>query len=164
MSADGNWKITINSPMGAQEVNATITTNGGTFTGNTSGRMGEQAIEGKVDGDKLTWSTSITSPMPMTLEFEATVSGDLFGLYEMLREASPAPMAAYLKLDGREILSSSPESFLKISGRGIETRPIKGTRPRQSTPDADAAMARELLASDIRRWGDVIQRAKIPMQ
>jgi para-aminobenzoate synthetase component 1 len=79
--------------------------------------------------------------------FEATVSGDLFGLYEMLREASPAPMAAYLKLDGREILSSSPESFLKISGRGIETRPIKGTRPRFADPDEDRRSAYELQTS-----------------
>lgn len=76
MSADGNWKITINSPMGAQEVNASIKTNGDTFTGTTSGRMGEQTIEGKVNGDTLTWSAAITQPMPMTLEFSATVSGD----------------------------------------------------------------------------------------
>ncbi|MBP7650335.1 MAG: hypothetical protein KA085_17935 [Phenylobacterium sp.] len=76
MSADGNWKITINSPMGAQTVTASITTSGDTFTGTTQTPAGEQAIEGKVAGDKLTWSTSITSPMPMTLEFEATVAGD----------------------------------------------------------------------------------------
>jgi hypothetical protein len=76
MSADGNWKITINSPMGAQTVDASLKTNGDTFTGTTKGAMGEQAVEGKVSGDKLTWSTAITSPMPMTLEFEATVSGD----------------------------------------------------------------------------------------
>lgn len=76
MSADGNWKITINSPMGAQEVEASITTNGDTFTGTTKGRMGEQSVEGKVSGDTLTWSTSISQPMPMTLEFTATVSGD----------------------------------------------------------------------------------------
>ncbi len=76
MSADGNWKITINSPMGAQTVDASLKTNGDTFTGTTKGAMGEQAVEGKVAGDKLTWSTAITSPMPMTLEFEATVSGD----------------------------------------------------------------------------------------
>ena len=76
MSADGNWKITINSPMGAQTVDASIKTNGDTFTGTNKGAMGEQAVEGKVAGDKLTWSTAITSPMPMTLEFEATVSGD----------------------------------------------------------------------------------------
>ncbi len=79
--------------------------------------------------------------------FAATVSGDLFSLYEILRDASPAPMAAYLKLDGREILSSSPESFLKISGRGIETRPIKGTRPRFPDPDEDRRSAYELQTS-----------------
>lgn len=76
MSADGNWKITINTPMGAQTVDASITTNGDTFTGTTKGQMGEQSVEGKVSGDTLTWSTAITSPMPMTLEFTATVAGD----------------------------------------------------------------------------------------
>jgi aminodeoxychorismate synthase component I len=79
--------------------------------------------------------------------FVANVQGDLFGLYEALREASPAPMAAYLALDGREILSSSPETFLKISGRQIETRPIKGTRPRFADPDEDRRSAYELQTS-----------------
>ncbi len=79
--------------------------------------------------------------------FVAQVSGELFALYEALREASPAPMAAYLHLDGREILSSSPETFLKISGRGIETRPIKGTRPRFADPDEDRRSAYELQTS-----------------
>ena len=79
--------------------------------------------------------------------FTATVSGDLFSLYEALRDASPAPMATYLALDGREILSSSPEAFLKISGRGIETRPIKGTRPRFPDPDEDRRSAYELQTS-----------------
>jgi len=76
MSADGNWKITINTPMGAQTVDATLTTSGDTFTGVTKGPMGEQSVEGKIDGDTLTWSSAITSPMPMTLEFAATVNGD----------------------------------------------------------------------------------------
>ena len=76
MSADGNWKITINTPMGAQTVNATIKTNGDTFTGTTSGQMGTQEVSGKVDGDTLTWSADITSPMPMKLEFSAKVEGD----------------------------------------------------------------------------------------
>lgn len=80
--------------------------------------------------------------------FEADVSdGSLFPLYEALREASPAPMAAWLALDGCEILSSSPETFLKISGRGIETRPIKGTRPRFPEPDDDLRSAYELQTS-----------------
>ena len=76
MSADGAWKITINTPMGAQEVTATITTSGDTFTGKTEGKMGSQEVSGKVAGDTLTWSANITSPMPMTLDFTATVAGD----------------------------------------------------------------------------------------
>jgi para-aminobenzoate synthetase component I len=83
----------------------------------------------------------------LSQSFTAEVTGELFSLYETLREASPAPMAAYLDLDGREILSSSPETFLKISGRGIETRPIKGTRPRFSDPDEDRRSAYELQTS-----------------
>ena len=75
-AADGNWKITINTPMGAQEVAASIQTNGDSFTGKTSGRMGESEISGSVNGATLTWSANITQPMPMTLEFEATVDGD----------------------------------------------------------------------------------------
>ena len=77
--------------------------------------------------------------------FSACVAGgSLFDLYQKLRMASPAPMAAWLALDGREILSSSPESFLKISGRSIETRPIKGTRPRFADPAEDRRSADEL--------------------
>ncbi len=80
--------------------------------------------------------------------FEAQVTGaSLFPLYSVLREISPAPMAAYLSLGGKEILSSSPETFLKISGRGMETRPIKGTRPRFPDPDEDRRSAYELQTS-----------------
>lgn len=76
MSADGNWKITINTPMGAQTVTANIKTSGDTFTGTTEGQMGKQEVSGKVDGDTLSWSANITNPMPMTLEFTAKVEGD----------------------------------------------------------------------------------------
>jgi len=93
MSADGNWKITINSPMGAQTIEATLTTNGDTFTGSTKGPMGEQSVEGKVDGDTLTWSASITSPMPMTLEFVATVSGDTLSGNVKLGAFGNAPLS-----------------------------------------------------------------------
>jgi len=80
--------------------------------------------------------------------FEAEVrGGSLFGLHQALRDASPAPMAAYLALDGREVVSSSPETFLRISGRGIETRPIKGTRPRFADPAEDRRSAYELQTS-----------------
>lgn len=85
----------------------------------------------------------------LTQAFRAKVEGAglLFGLYETLRECSPAPLAAYLSLAGTEILSSSPETFLRLAGRGIETRPIKGTRPRFADPDEDRRSAYELQTS-----------------
>lgn len=80
--------------------------------------------------------------------FDAEVEGgSLFGLYSALRDHSPAPMAAWMSLAGREVLCSSPETFLRISGRGMETRPIKGTRPRYSDPDEDIRSAYELQTS-----------------
>ena len=65
MSADGNWKVTINTPMGARTMAVGITTSGDTFTGKVDSEMGAQEVTGKVDGDTLTWSTDITTPMPM---------------------------------------------------------------------------------------------------
>lgn len=76
MSADGAWKTTINSPMGVQEGTLTITTSGDSFTGTMEGRMGSQAVSGKVDGNNLSWSTQLTQPFPMTLEFTVAVDGD----------------------------------------------------------------------------------------
>ena len=72
----------------------------------------------------------------------------LFTLYKLLRKHSPAPHAAYLALQQREVLSSSPETFLKIQGSHIETRPIKGTRPRFADPTADLQSAEELQSSE----------------
>lgn len=76
MSADGNWKVTINTPMGARTMDVNIATHGDTFTGKVDSEMGTQEVQGKVDGDTLTWSTDITNPMPMKLDFTAKVEGD----------------------------------------------------------------------------------------
>jgi len=69
---------------------------------------------------------------------------DAFGHYLRLRECSPAPHSAFLDLGGRQVLSSSPETFLKMSGNLIRTRPIKGTRPRFRDPELDEKSAYEL--------------------
>ena len=74
--------------------------------------------------------------------------GSLFPLYCHLREQTPAPLAGWMSLGEREVLSSSPETFLRMSGRSVETRPIKGTRPRFDDEQADQESARELLQSE----------------
>ena len=80
--------------------------------------------------------------------FRAQYEGDPWVAYQALRVACPTPFAGYLSLaDGDAILSLSPERFVKVSQRQVETRPIKGTRPRGKTPAEDAAYAEELLAS-----------------
>ena len=68
-------------------------------------------------------------------------------LYQSLREINPAPFAAYLNFNGIKILSSSPERFLRVRGKEIQTRPIKGTRPRGRNKQEDEKLGKELLAS-----------------
>ena len=79
--------------------------------------------------------------------FSGHWDGDAFLLYQALRHYSPAPYAAFLQLGGRTVLSASPESFLKMSGNFVRTRPIKGTRPRRRDPDADEKSAYDLITS-----------------
>lgn len=72
------------------------------------------------------------------------------GLYQNLRKLSPAPFASYLDLgDGAMLIGASPERFLKLDAEGwIESRPIKGTRPRFSDLGRDRAAANALSVSE----------------
>lgn len=67
--------------------------------------------------------------------------------YRRLAEVSPAPFSAYLDGGDFQLASSSPELFLRLSGSQIQTRPIKGTRPRSSDPTRDAQLTYELQTS-----------------
>lgn len=69
-------------------------------------------------------------------------------LYQALRTGNPAPYSALIRAEGFAVLSTSPEQFLRKHGRQIETRPIKGTRPRGATPQEDEAHAEELRGSE----------------
>ena len=80
--------------------------------------------------------------------FRAQCQGDPWTAYCALRAACPTPFSGYQSLpDGGAVLSLSPERFVKVSERHVETRPIKGTRPRGKDAAEDAANAAELLAS-----------------
>ena len=79
--------------------------------------------------------------------FAAHASGDALHAYLALRQISPAPYAAFLNLPQAQILCASPENFLKVNDGQVETRPIKGTRPRLGDALHDAQMVSELQTS-----------------
>ena len=77
MSVSGTYDCVTKTPMGDQSSKFTVNADGDSFTGQQAGQMGSMDVEdGKVDGNKLTWTMKMTVPMPMTLEGEATVDGD----------------------------------------------------------------------------------------
>lgn len=84
----------------------------------------------------------------LSQRFTAPVSQPSSLLYQRLRAVSPAPYSAFLNLGDAQILSSSPESFLSLDGTRVVTRPIKGTRPRGITPEADRDLRNELAESE----------------
>lgn len=79
MSADGTWKMSMQTPMGAQEGTLELKEEGSTLTGTMTATAAPEPMEitdGTVDGSSLTWKAALTQPMPITLEFSATVDGD----------------------------------------------------------------------------------------
>lgn len=84
----------------------------------------------------------------LTQRFRAPCEGDPWQAYQALRAACPTPFSGYQQLDrNTALLSFSPERFVRLSQGEVETRPIKGTRPRSTDPLEDARNAADLLAS-----------------
>jgi para-aminobenzoate synthetase component 1 len=83
----------------------------------------------------------------MSQRFEMNVQGDAFSLFKTLYHNNPAPFFAYIHAGNHHIVSTSPERFLLQTGQKVETRPIKGTRPRGKTPLEDKKLGRELKQS-----------------
>lgn len=85
----------------------------------------------------------------LTQRFSAPYCGDTLTAYYSLRAACPTPFSGYLQLpDGRAILSHSPERFILCDQGRIESKPIKGTRPRGKIPEEDQNFADELMSSE----------------
>ncbi|NIF26674.1 aminodeoxychorismate synthase component I [Pantoea sp. Tr-811] len=84
----------------------------------------------------------------LTQRFRAPCQGDPWHAYQALRLACPTPFSGFQQLaDGSALLSFSPERFIRVSQGQVETRPIKGTRPRSADPAEDARNAQELRHS-----------------
>jgi len=83
----------------------------------------------------------------LSQRFKAKVDVKAFDLYAALRIINPAPFAAFLNFGDVKIISASPERFLKKESRSVQTRPIKGTRPRGKNKTDDIKLKKELLGS-----------------
>lgn len=92
----------------------------------------------------------------LTQRFSMLWDGDPWSLYQRLHIQNPAPFAAFLPYEDFQVLCSSPERFIRIQNGKIETRPIKGTRPRGKTDSEDKALAEEL-------WQSPKDRAELTM-
>lgn len=74
---DGVWDTVTKTPMGDQAAEVTIASSGNAFTGVSKGALGSiELLDGKIDGDKITWRMEITAPFPMSLQAEALIAGD----------------------------------------------------------------------------------------
>ena len=84
----------------------------------------------------------------MTQRFETELREEPLALYSKLRQVNPAPFAAYLNFKDYQILSSSPERFIRAKNNKLFTRPIKGTRPRGKNKAEDMKLKQELINSE----------------
>lgn len=92
----------------------------------------------------------------LTTRFTVPGHHDAADVFLRLRAATPAHHAAFIRVGDEALVSASPEQFLTLDGRTIQTKPIKGTRPRGQTPDDDERLAAELVASEKERAENVM--------
>jgi hypothetical protein len=77
MAVDGDWNLTMTTPMGERDATLSVKSAGGTLTGTQAAEGNSVEIfDGTVNGNELAWKVSIDNPMPLTLEFTGKVSGD----------------------------------------------------------------------------------------
>lgn len=83
----------------------------------------------------------------LTQGIKGDFSGSPLSLFKKLYRENSAPYSAYLERENYAVVSNSPEQFLRVIGRAVETRPIKGTAPRSSDPEEDKRLQDELFRS-----------------
>src|SRR5690606_22410853 len=83
--------------------------------------------------------------------FERRTTASAFDVYRVLRRTNPSPYLYLLRFDDFDIVGSSPEALVTVTGDRVLTHPIAGTRPRGATPEEDHALEQELLADEKER-------------
>lgn len=103
-------------------------------------RMVEKTKEYIVDGDIF--------QAVISRQFSSDYHGSLLNAYRVLRTTNPSPYMVYLCMDDMEIMSTSPETLVRLKDGRLTTFPVAGSRPRGATPEEDARLERELLADE----------------
>ena len=125
---------------------------GGAGAAGGSWRYGEAEYRGMIADCQTAITEGEAYQLCLTTEFSIDGAFDPYDVYVALRGSSPTHHGALLRIGGVSVLSASPEVFLSVSPNGVvESRPIKGTRPRGSTPARDAELRDELLHSEKER-------------
>ncbi|MFI6943910.1 aminodeoxychorismate synthase component I [Streptomyces sp. NPDC050418] len=107
------------------------------------------AYLGLIDACKEEIAAGESYEICLTNMAEAYGEFDPWAAYRLMRRSSPAPFGALLQFGEVQVLSTSPERFLRIGADGIaESKPIKGTRPRGATPQEDAELVADLLTNE----------------
>ncbi|PKO25222.1 MAG: aminodeoxychorismate synthase, component I [Betaproteobacteria bacterium HGW-Betaproteobacteria-8] len=118
-----------------------------TLTSAVTSNLDEDAYAERFDKVKQYITEGDCYQVNLAQRFSARAEGDAWQAYSHLRQISPAPFMAYMNFPQCQVLSASPERFLQLSGSHVETRPIKGTRPRAKEADEDMRNASELMQS-----------------
>mgnify|MGYP002539464234 CR=1 FL=1 len=81
-------------------------------------------------------------------QFSTPYEGNLINPYRVLRTTNPSPYMVYLSIDGEEIMSTSPETLVRLENGRLTTFPVAGSRPRGTTPEEDKALEKNLLSDE----------------
>jgi anthranilate synthase component 1 len=111
-----------------------------------SSNMSREAFEKGVEQAKEYVRAGDIIQVVLSQRFSGVLTVDPLDIYRMLRTLNPSPYMFFLRLDATLVVGASPEVMVRKEGGHVELRPIAGTRPRGATPEADRALAAELLA------------------
>ena len=92
LSAAGNWKVTLSTPVGPQVIQLRIALDGARFSGRIDGPMGSHDIAGEVGGNTLAWVMQVNKPVPVKVSFSVTVDGDSLSGYAKAGIFGKAPL------------------------------------------------------------------------
>ncbi len=117
------------------------------LTSNWQSNMTEQSYADKFNQVQAYLLSGDCYQINLAQRFKASYQGDELDAYLKLRQANQAPFSAFIKTDSNTVLSISPERFLRLTNGCVQTKPIKGTRPRHPDKTQDEALAQQLKSA-----------------